>query len=112
MVGGWAAAEMIRYSFYAISLFWKPTYLHYWLRYSAWAVLYPVGGGSEAYLVYLALPTMRHLARGIRMPNRWNFSFDFYSFLVFLTFAYAIGAPCHGYASLAYVMLSPQGCLT
>ena len=45
MVGSWSVVEIIRYSFYAIGLVNKamiPKSL-FWLRYSAFIVLYPSG---------------------------------------------------------------------
>jgi very-long-chain (3R)-3-hydroxyacyl-CoA dehydratase len=60
MLLAWSITEIIRYSFYAFSL--SPTKTptpHWlvWLRYSTFYVLYPLGAGSEAALIYSTLPS-------------------------------------------------------
>jgi len=57
MVFAWSLTEMIRYSFYAISLLDKPPPFLLYLRYTTFYVLYPLGASSEAFLIYATLPT-------------------------------------------------------
>lgn len=59
MLLAWSTTEIIRYSFYASSL--SPTKQPtpqwlVWLRYTTFYVLYPLGAGSEAALIYATLP--------------------------------------------------------
>jgi very-long-chain (3R)-3-hydroxyacyl-CoA dehydratase len=56
MVFAWSLTEVIRYIFYATSLITKPPYLLVYLRYTTFYILYPLGAGSEAFLMYSTLP--------------------------------------------------------
>ncbi|KAK7472626.1 hypothetical protein VKT23_000739 [Stygiomarasmius scandens] len=57
MVFAWSFTEVIRYSFYAANLLgYEPSVLLY-LRYTTFYVLYPLGAGSEAFLIYSTLPS-------------------------------------------------------
>lgn len=54
MLIAWSVTEVIRYSFFALSLSGlTPSFLT-WLRYNTFFVLYPLGISSECALVYLA----------------------------------------------------------
>ncbi|KIM83383.1 hypothetical protein PILCRDRAFT_441686 [Piloderma croceum F 1598] len=55
MVLAWSVTEIIRYSFYAISLFTQVPYPLLYLRYTTFYILYPIGAGSEAFLIYSTL---------------------------------------------------------
>ncbi|KAI1101992.1 PTPLA-domain-containing protein [Jackrogersella minutella] len=57
MLVAWATTEIIRYSYFALSLSsgGKPPHALYWLRYHAFFILYPVGISSEAYLIWRAV---------------------------------------------------------
>ncbi|OTA89561.1 hypothetical protein M434DRAFT_23310 [Hypoxylon sp. CO27-5] len=57
MLWAWATTEIIRYSYFALSLSsgGKPPYALHWLRYHAFFILYPVGISSEAYLIWRAV---------------------------------------------------------
>ncbi|KAI2613312.1 PTPLA-domain-containing protein [Hypoxylon sp. NC1633] len=57
MLVAWSATEVIRYTYFALSLSSggrPPSALH-WLRYHAFFILYPVGISSEAYLIWRAV---------------------------------------------------------
>jgi very-long-chain (3R)-3-hydroxyacyl-CoA dehydratase len=56
MVFAWSLTEVIRYSFYAISLVDQPPSFLLYLRYTTFYILYPLGASSEAFLNYSTLP--------------------------------------------------------
>jgi len=60
MVFAWSVAEIVRYSTYALALFDLKLYPLEWLRYTLFYVLYPLGAGSEAWLMYRSLPYARY----------------------------------------------------
>ncbi|XP_050372853.1 very-long-chain (3R)-3-hydroxyacyl-CoA dehydratase PASTICCINO 2 [Argentina anserina] len=100
LVISWSITEIIRYSFYGLkeTLGFAPSWLQ-WLRYSTFILLYPIGITSEVGLTYLALPHIKSSEKYcIRMPNTWNFSFDyFYAAIVAIAF-YIPGSPhLYGY---------------
>ncbi|KAJ6989798.1 very-long-chain (3R)-3-hydroxyacyl-CoA dehydratase PASTICCINO 2 [Populus alba x Populus x berolinensis] len=82
-----AVLEIIRYSFFGVKevLGFAPSWLM-WLRYSTFLLLYPTGISSEVGLVYFALPYIKGSEKYcLRMPNKWNFSFDnFYAAILVL----------------------------
>lgn len=65
-----------------------------WLRYSTFMIFYPIGMVSEVGLIYVALPYMKASEKYcLRMPNKWNFSFDYF-YASALTMAFYIpGGP-------------------
>jgi very-long-chain (3R)-3-hydroxyacyl-CoA dehydratase len=78
MVLSWALTEVVRYAFYAATLFLGngsvPAFLT-WARYSTFFVLYPTGAGSEALVNFATLPVS--LARGgawwdVRPLAQWD----------------------------------------
>lgn len=56
MVFAWSFTEVIRYSFYALNLLGMESDFLTYLRYTTFYVLYPLGAGSEAFLMYSTLP--------------------------------------------------------
>ncbi|KAF8332058.1 tyrosine phosphatase-like protein [Cantharellus anzutake] len=58
MVIAWCKAEIIRYTFYALSILGYEPYSIKWLRYSAYYVNYPIGASSEAFLAFSTLPPL------------------------------------------------------
>ncbi|CAL9211719.1 unnamed protein product, partial [Musa hybrid cultivar] len=80
LVISWSITEIIRYSFFGMkeALGFAPSWL-LWLRYSTFLILYPTGITSEVGLIYIALPYIKASEKYcIRMPNKWNFSFDYF----------------------------------
>jgi len=76
MVLAWSVTEIIRYTFYAISLFTEVPYPLLYLRYTTFYILYPIGAGSEAFLIYSTLPsgsswTLGDYFRGIMFLVWW-----------------------------------------
>ncbi|GAA5829708.1 hypothetical protein JCM5353_005204 [Sporobolomyces roseus] len=54
MVTAWSFAEIIRYLHYATNLMNVKVPILEWIRYTAFYILYPVGAGSEAALIYFS----------------------------------------------------------
>ncbi|KAJ7565092.1 hypothetical protein O6H91_02G047700 [Diphasiastrum complanatum] len=95
LVLSWSITEVIRYFFFALkeTFGWTPAFL-LWLRYSTFFVCYPTGIFGEAGLVYLALPYMKNSdIYSLRMPNKFNFSFDYYYASVVTLLSYIPGSP-------------------
>nr|KAJ0201716.1 hypothetical protein LSAT_V11C600327290 [Lactuca sativa] len=68
LVISWSITEIIRYSFFGTKEAFGST--PYWLL---WL--------SEIAMIYNALPYMKESEKySIRMPNKWNFSFDYFYF--------------------------------
>ncbi|KAK7835612.1 very-long-chain (3r)-3-hydroxyacyl-coa dehydratase pasticcino 2 [Quercus suber] len=83
---------IIRYSFFGLkeALGFAPSWL-LWLRYSTFLLLYPTGITSEVGLIYVALPFIKESEKYcIRMPNKWNFSFDFFYAAILALGIYAV----------------------
>ena len=62
MLVAWSVTEVIRYSYFALTLSgWQPAALT-WLRYNTFFILYPIGIFSECSLIYMATvpAAMRH----------------------------------------------------
>jgi very-long-chain (3R)-3-hydroxyacyl-CoA dehydratase len=55
MLIAWSVTEVIRYSFFALSIAGQPSSFLTWLRYSTFYVLYPIGILSECFLIFLAI---------------------------------------------------------
>ncbi|CAI4217860.1 unnamed protein product [Parascedosporium putredinis] len=55
MLLAWSITEVIRYSYFALSLAGSVPNALVWLRYNTFYVLYPLGISSEAWLVYKAI---------------------------------------------------------
>ncbi|KAG8053444.1 hypothetical protein GUJ93_ZPchr0001g30442 [Zizania palustris] len=80
LIMSWSIAEVIRYSFFGMkeSFGFTPSWL-LWLRYSSFVICFPVGIVSEVGVTYIAFPFMKASEKYcLRMPNQWNFSFDYY----------------------------------
>lgn len=86
MVTAWSLSEIVRYSFYLCGLVKKdsmPKTLT-WLRYSAFAVLYPLGITGEIMCFVNALPFIKSQQPfSVALPNKWNFTFSYYHFVWF-----------------------------
>uniref|UniRef100_A0A8C6RJ46 Very-long-chain (3R)-3-hydroxyacyl-CoA dehydratase n=1 Tax=Nannospalax galili TaxID=1026970 RepID=A0A8C6RJ46_NANGA len=85
----WTITEIIRYSFYTFSLLNHLPYIIKWARYTLFIVLYPMGVAGELLTVYAALPFVRQAGLySISLPNKYNFSFDYYAFLILIMMSY------------------------
>ncbi|XP_074302597.1 very-long-chain (3R)-3-hydroxyacyl-CoA dehydratase PASTICCINO 2A-like [Silene latifolia] len=95
LVISWAITEIIRYSFFGLKEVFgsAPSFLQ-WLRYSTFLVLYPIGIFSEVGLTYIALPYIKNSEKYcVRMPNKWNFSFDYFYAAIAVLGIYVPGSP-------------------
>ncbi|KAF8628515.1 hypothetical protein AX15_003844 [Amanita polypyramis BW_CC] len=68
MILAWSITEVIRYAFYAFSLLGTEPYVLTYLRYTTFYVLYPLGAGSEAFLIASTVPSWASFGQG-----RWTF---------------------------------------
>ncbi|KGN56303.1 very-long-chain (3R)-3-hydroxyacyl-CoA dehydratase PASTICCINO 2A [Cucumis sativus] len=95
LVISWSITEIIRYAFYGMKeTFGFAPSLLIWLRYSTFLLLYVTGISSEIGLIYLALPYMKESGKySYRMPNKWNFSFDYFYAAILVLAIYAPGSP-------------------
>lgn len=88
-VVAWTVTEIIRYSFYTFSLLNHLPYIIKWARYTLFIVLYPMGVAGELLTIYAALPIVKETGLySIRLPNKYNFSFDYYTFLLLVMVSY------------------------
>lgn len=95
LVISWGITEVIRYSFFGTKEAFgsAPSFL-LWLRYSAFLLLYPTGISSEVGLIYIAMPYMKVSEKYcIRMPNKLNSSFDYFSAAIATLGLYIPGSP-------------------
>uniref|UniRef100_A0A3Q2CZV1 Very-long-chain (3R)-3-hydroxyacyl-CoA dehydratase n=1 Tax=Cyprinodon variegatus TaxID=28743 RepID=A0A3Q2CZV1_CYPVA len=88
-VAAWTVTEIIRYSFYTFSLLNHLPYLIKWARYTFFIVLYPMGVSGELLTIYAALPYVQKSGLySVTLPNKYNFSFDYYTFLILVMISY------------------------
>ncbi|KAI1885251.1 hypothetical protein AGOR_G00218240 [Albula goreensis] len=88
-VVAWTITEIIRYSFYTFSLLNHLPYLIKWARYTLFIVLYPMGVTGELLTIYAALPYVQKTGLySVTLPNKYNFSFDYHTFLILTMVSY------------------------
>ncbi|XP_047311277.1 very-long-chain (3R)-3-hydroxyacyl-CoA dehydratase PASTICCINO 2 [Impatiens glandulifera] len=95
LVISWSLTEIIRYSFFGLkeALGSAPSW-HLWLRYSTFLLLYPTGISSEIGMIYIALPYMKESGKyNVLLPNKWNFSFDYFYAAILVLLIYVPGSP-------------------
>jgi very-long-chain (3R)-3-hydroxyacyl-CoA dehydratase len=56
MLLAWSVTEVVRYSYFVLSLTGQVPPFLIWLRYNLFFVLYPLGIGSEVWLVWSSIP--------------------------------------------------------
>lgn len=67
-------------------------------RYNFFIVLYPAGVAGELLTIYAALPYVKKTGMfSLRLPNKYNVSFDYYYFLIIVMFSYV---PCKYYLTV------------
>uniref|UniRef100_A0A3B3SGJ7 Very-long-chain (3R)-3-hydroxyacyl-CoA dehydratase n=1 Tax=Paramormyrops kingsleyae TaxID=1676925 RepID=A0A3B3SGJ7_9TELE len=85
----WTVTEITRYSFYTFSLLNHLPYFIKWARYNMFIVMYPLGVAGELITIYTALPYVRKSGMfSMRLPNKYNVSFDYYIFLIIVMLSY------------------------
>uniref|UniRef100_A0A8C5L8E7 Very-long-chain (3R)-3-hydroxyacyl-CoA dehydratase n=2 Tax=Jaculus jaculus TaxID=51337 RepID=A0A8C5L8E7_JACJA len=85
----WTVTEITRYSFYTFSLLDHLPYFIKWARYNFFIILYPVGVAGELLTIYAALPYVKKSGMfSVRLPNKYNVSFDYYYFLLITMASY------------------------
>ncbi|XP_025048448.1 very-long-chain (3R)-3-hydroxyacyl-CoA dehydratase 1 isoform X2 [Alligator sinensis] len=85
----WTVTEITRYSFYTFSLLNHLPYFIKWARYNFFIILYPVGVAGELLTIYAALPYVKKTGMfSLRLPNKYNVSFDYYYFLIIIMLSY------------------------
>lgn len=82
MLVAWSVTEVIRYSFFVLTLSgYQPGFIK-WLRYNTFYVLYPLGISSECYMMYKAVAP----AKELRQEYAW--------FLQLMLLIYVPGKHC------------------
>ncbi|KAL6490389.1 hypothetical protein MHYP_G00007340 [Metynnis hypsauchen] len=85
----WTVTEITRYSFYTFNLLNHLPYFIKWARYNLFIVMYPLGVIGELMTIYAALPYVRRSGMySLRLPNKYNVSFDYYYFLIIVMLSY------------------------
>ncbi|XP_059828146.1 very-long-chain (3R)-3-hydroxyacyl-CoA dehydratase 1 [Hemitrygon akajei] len=85
----WAVTEITRYSYYTFNLLNHLPYFIKWARYNLFIILYPVGVAGELLTIYAALPFVKKSGiYSLRLPNKYNVSFDYYTCLIVVMISY------------------------
>uniref|UniRef100_A0A8C5WLD2 Very-long-chain (3R)-3-hydroxyacyl-CoA dehydratase n=1 Tax=Leptobrachium leishanense TaxID=445787 RepID=A0A8C5WLD2_9ANUR len=85
----WTVTEITRYSYYTFNLLNHLPYFIKWARYNLFIVLYPLGVAGELLTIYAALPYARRSGMySLRLPNKYNISFDYYYSLFIVMCSY------------------------
>ncbi|XP_035597393.1 very-long-chain (3R)-3-hydroxyacyl-CoA dehydratase 1-like isoform X1 [Oncorhynchus keta] len=85
----WTLTEITRYSFYTFNLLNHLPYFIKWARYNMFIIMYPLGVAGELLTIYAALPFVRKTGMlSMRLPNKYNISFDYYYFLIIVMLSY------------------------
>ncbi|XP_070585620.1 very-long-chain (3R)-3-hydroxyacyl-CoA dehydratase 1 [Erythrolamprus reginae] len=85
----WTVTEITRYSFYTFNMLNHLPYFIKWARYTFFIILYPVGVVGELLTIYAALPYVKRSGMfSVRLPNKYNVSFDYYYFLLIVIASY------------------------
>jgi len=94
MVLAWCITEIIRYSYYMVSLINLKIGALTWLRYTLFIILYPLGAGSELLCIYKAFPDMAIIKPyDIEFPNAYNFTFSLQCLVILIVLSYLPGFP-------------------
>ncbi|KAJ9110645.1 hypothetical protein QFC19_001474 [Naganishia cerealis] len=66
MILAWSITECTRYAFYLLALLHLEPRALLWARYNLFYILYPLGAGSEAFLMRSVLPSIKTLPAALR----------------------------------------------
>ncbi|KAK6061711.1 tyrosine phosphatase-like protein, PTPLA [Cooperia oncophora] len=90
----WSITEVVRYSFYAFTLFNAVPYFLTWIRYTFFIVLYPLGVTGELLTLVGSLPEVAEKKYySLEMPNALNMGISFYWVLIGAALFYIPGFP-------------------
>ena len=90
----WSLVEVPRYSFYLVKLCdLEPLYVHKWVRYSLFMVLYPTGIAGEIGNLLYALPGAAAIRVSPGPGNALNVAYNHQVFLALLLLLYIPGSP-------------------
>ena len=82
MILAWGLVEVVRYLYLALNLYHMSPRWLLWARYTFFYVLYPLGVYGEMKVLFDSLPYLAESRLlSIELPNTWNFSFSFASFI-------------------------------
>jgi len=86
----WSVTEIIRYSYYFMSLMGFVPHFIVWLRYTTFIALYPIGVTGELLCFYWAQSYAADYpdAWSFALPNAWNFTFSYRYFLILVMLLY------------------------
>lgn len=95
MVLAWSLTEIPRYFYFSVGA--VTSNVPFWVtftRYSTFLPLYPLGASSEWFTLFAALPYIyKTKIFSIYMPNRLNFTFDYYTYCLIILALYIPGLP-------------------
>lgn len=78
----WSVIEIVRYPYYITQLLNIKISFLTWLRYTIWIPLYPMGFLCEGIIILRNIPYFEETQKfTVSLPNAYNFSFHFPSFL-------------------------------
>ncbi|XP_043263310.1 very-long-chain (3R)-3-hydroxyacyl-CoA dehydratase-like isoform X2 [Colletes gigas] len=78
----WSTVEIVRYPYYIMQLLNIEISFLTWLRYTIWMPLYPLGFLCEGIIILRNIPYFEETLKfSLSLPNSWNLSFHFPSFL-------------------------------
>ena len=87
----WSCVEVPRYLYYALNIYGLSPYALIYLRYSLFTILYPTGISSELYSIWKMRNNVNPYCWAIRMPNSFNFAFNYKGLL---SFVFSLYLPC------------------
>ena len=87
MVLAWGLVETVRYLYLSLNMFQMAPRWLLWARYSLFYILYPLGVYGEMKVLSDSLPYLsKSRILSIELPNDWNFSFSFASYIYVLLY--------------------------
>uniref|UniRef100_A0A914I6Z9 Very-long-chain (3R)-3-hydroxyacyl-CoA dehydratase n=1 Tax=Globodera rostochiensis TaxID=31243 RepID=A0A914I6Z9_GLORO len=82
-------SEQFRYPYYALKTLGISLHVVTWLRYNMWLLLYPLGFFLEGLIMLGSVPFYYESGvYSLRLPNAFNFSYNFGLLLAFFTFTF------------------------
>jgi len=85
--------EVPRYSYYLVKLIGEPLYIHTWIRYSLFIVLYPAGIAGEIGNILYFFPEAKSISMSQGPGNFFNIAYSHQVLLALLLLLYIPGSP-------------------